>query len=222
VYIGSFWDKPINEKGILNRDLFEMEARDLVEDLRTLPRNSAIRKVNELVKRTRLAKVHALIVGHLVSQMPAMWGHDKKQQELTENIVEEFRKVQIQHGLPSGDFPNVERFRTVLQAGDIKIADWPKLKEKYLTQVDEALTKDIPSLMSKLPGMKGSSGPANTESNPFEEDQKVTGWTVTDEAKQRYAVPVFTATSANMVLLKRASLVRAPFDGATGHELFFS
>jgi len=187
VYIGSFWDMPINEKGERNADLFKAEADDLVEDLRSLPRNSAIRKVNELVKRTRLAKVHALIVGHLKAQMPSMWGHEKKQQELTEGIVEEFRKVQIKHGLPSGDFPNVERFRNVLSGGDIKMSDWPVLKDKYIVAVDEALTKDIPSLMSKLPGYgKSAGGSASATANPFEEEQAVTGWTVTDEAKARY------------------------------------
>jgi GTPase SAR1 family protein len=186
VYIGSFWDQPLNPKGEQNRSLFEAEATDLIEDLRTLPRNSAIRKVNELVKRTRLAKVHALIIGHLKDQMPSMWGHEKKQTELTTNIVDEFRKVQIKYGLPSGDFPNVERFRAVLNGGDIKMSDWPKLKDKYITAVDDALTKDIPSLMAKLPGMAGSQGKGASGDNPFEEDEKVKGWTVTDEAKARY------------------------------------
>merc|ERR1711939_1052192 len=86
VYIGSFWDKPINEKGMLNKELFEAEAKDLVEDLRTLPRNSAIRKVNELVKRARLAKVHALLIGHLRDEMPSVFGKEKAQAKLTEGI----------------------------------------------------------------------------------------------------------------------------------------
>ena len=40
-----------------NAALFDMEERDLMNDLRELPRNSAVRKINELVKRCRLAKV---------------------------------------------------------------------------------------------------------------------------------------------------------------------
>jgi len=152
VYIGSFWDMPLNEKGARNADLFEAEAKDLTEDLRGLPRNSAIRKVNELVKRTRLAKVHALIIGHLQSQMPTMWGHEKKQKELTDGIVDEFRKIQMKHGLPSGDFPNVERFKTILAGADINFNDFAKLKEKYITAIDTALQHDIPQLMAKLPG----------------------------------------------------------------------
>lgn len=66
------------------------------------------------------------------------------------------------------------------------MSDWPKLKDKYITAVDDALTKDIPSLMAKLPGMAGSQGKGASGDNPFEEDEKVKGWTVTDEAKARY------------------------------------
>ena len=65
-----------------NATLFEMEEKDLMRDLRDLPRNSAIRKINELVKRVRLAKVHAYIIGHLKEQMPMLLGQTKKQQQL--------------------------------------------------------------------------------------------------------------------------------------------
>jgi hypothetical protein len=62
--------------------LFEMEEKDLMRDLRDLPRNSAVRKINELVKRVRLAKVHAYLIGHLKEQMPMLMGHSKKQKEV--------------------------------------------------------------------------------------------------------------------------------------------
>jgi hypothetical protein len=41
-----------------------------------------VRKINELVKRVRLAKVHAYIIGHLKEQMPVMMGHAKKQTQV--------------------------------------------------------------------------------------------------------------------------------------------
>jgi EH domain-containing protein 1 len=55
VYVGSFWDQPLVFED--NASLFEAEENDLMNDLRSLPRNSAMRKINELVKRTKLAKV---------------------------------------------------------------------------------------------------------------------------------------------------------------------
>lgn len=54
VYIGSFWDQPFLHAE--NRALFEAEASDLIGDLQTLPDNAALRKINDLIKRARLAK----------------------------------------------------------------------------------------------------------------------------------------------------------------------
>lgn len=55
VYVGSFWDK-INKESE-NYPLLVAEQTDLLADLRDLPRNAAIRKINEIVKRARTAKV---------------------------------------------------------------------------------------------------------------------------------------------------------------------
>lgn len=55
VYIGSFWDNPLHFDE--NRKLFELEEQDLFNDLKSLPKNAALRKLNDLIKRARLAKV---------------------------------------------------------------------------------------------------------------------------------------------------------------------
>ena len=75
---------------------------------RELPRNSAVRKINELVKRCRLAKVHAYIIGHLRAQMPQMMGKEKVQKKLIADMAGVFRSVMKQHNLAPGDFPDLE------------------------------------------------------------------------------------------------------------------
>ncbi|GMR30435.1 hypothetical protein PMAYCL1PPCAC_00629 [Pristionchus mayeri] len=74
VYIGSFWDRPLHYD--INRRLFLDEQRDLFADLQGLPRDAALRKLNDLIKRARLAKVHAYIIAELDSQMPWMFWKD--------------------------------------------------------------------------------------------------------------------------------------------------
>ncbi|VTJ75033.1 Hypothetical predicted protein [Marmota monax] len=57
VYIGSFWAQPLQNTD--NRRLFEAEAQDLFRDIQSLPQKAAVRKLNDLIKRARLAKYHA-------------------------------------------------------------------------------------------------------------------------------------------------------------------
>ena len=92
-----------------------------------------MRKVNELVKRVRLAKAHAYIVGHLKKEMPSMWGKEKAQAKLMANLEEHFLKVHRAHQLPVGDFPDVAKFREVMSANDL--TKFPKLDLKLIAQV---------------------------------------------------------------------------------------
>ena len=55
VFIGSFGDKPYHNDYF--RRLFELESQDLFKDLQSVCMNSALRKLNDLIKRARLAKV---------------------------------------------------------------------------------------------------------------------------------------------------------------------
>lgn len=90
-------------------------------DLRYLPRNAAVRKINELVKRSRcvvvlwwiassaqvlfapsLARVHALIISHIKQEMPSFFGKGKKQQAICDNLLDHFKSVMRKNRLPPG------------------------------------------------------------------------------------------------------------------------
>lgn len=148
VYIGSFWDRPLCEAGASNREIFEVEESDLLTDLRSLPQHSAVRKINELVKRARLAKVHALLVSHLRANMPYLWGHKKKQDRLAMRLTDEYSKVQKAHGLAAGDFPSVEKFRSGLDAFDL--SEFPTISKRLMDVADGAMSRDIPKLMMSI------------------------------------------------------------------------
>eukprot|EP00730_Choanoeca_flexa_P016533 TRINITY_DN7837_c0_g1_i3.p1 TRINITY_DN7837_c0_g1~~TRINITY_DN7837_c0_g1_i3.p1 ORF type:complete len:581 (+),score=161.90 TRINITY_DN7837_c0_g1_i3:79-1821(+) len=156
VYISSFSARPFEPES--NIALFEKEREDLLKEMRDLPRNSAMRKINELVKRTRYVKVHALLIGYIKSQMPSMWGKQAKQNQLIANMKEVFRTVQRQYHLPVGDFPNIEHFTNCIK--DYDFSKFPKLDEEIIAQMDQVLSRDVPKLMNQFPPEREDAGQA--------------------------------------------------------------
>uniref|UniRef100_A0A5F9DEK2 EH domain containing 3 n=1 Tax=Oryctolagus cuniculus TaxID=9986 RepID=A0A5F9DEK2_RABIT len=143
VYIGSFWSHPLLIPD--NRKLFEAEEQDLFRDIQSLPRNAALRKLNDLIKRARLAKVHAYIISSLKKEMPSVFGKDNKKKELVNNLAEIYGRIEREHQISPGDFPNLKRMQDQLQAQDF--SKFQPLKSKLLEVVDDMLAHDIAQLM---------------------------------------------------------------------------
>jgi len=150
VYVGSFWEEGL--KNLDNADLFEMEEKDLMKDLAVLPRQSAVRKINELVKRIRKVKTLSYIIGYLKQQMPNLMGREKKQQKLINDLPNVFRTIMKKYNLSPGDFPDITVFSSKLK--DTKFSEFSALKEEQLTMLEKCLTVDIPKLMEQLPSEK--------------------------------------------------------------------
>jgi hypothetical protein len=146
VYIGSFWD---HTKDVDHKELLGNEQKDLLNDLHALPKNAAVRKVNEIIKRARLARVHAQILNHLRAQMPAMFGKSAKQDKLIKNLASEFTAVQRQFHLPVGDFPEFQRFQERLRKYDFDAI--PRMSSKAMQSLELALSKDLPALIHSFP-----------------------------------------------------------------------
>eukprot|EP00644_Phytophthora_capsici_P016738 jgi/Phyca11/122330/e_gw1.47.420.1 len=206
VYLGSFWSQPRQQHGEdgTPEALFDAEERDLLDELRALPQHAAVRKVNELVKRARLAKVHACLLGHLRDKMPAVFGMEKKQRELIENMAENFREVQRKYHLPPGDFPPLDAF--VRQCADRKFTKFPSLKSRELQDIDDMLTKDIPALMASLPkhskvgvaGVECSDGASSN--NPFAAAMSASGGRLQWEEELMGRKPEYDAIFSSLAL----------------------
>nr|KAF6269825.1 EH domain containing 1 [Pipistrellus kuhlii] len=143
VYIGSFWSHPLLIPD--NRKLFEAEEQDLFKDIQSLPRNAALRKLNDLIKRARLAKVHAYIISSLKKEMPNMFGKESKKKELVNNLGEIYAKIEREHQISAGDFPSLRKMQELLQTQDF--TKFQALKPKLLDTVDDMLANDIARLM---------------------------------------------------------------------------
>lgn len=147
VYLGSYWDNPLQFD--VNRKLFELEEQDLFMDLQTLPKNAALRKLNDLIKRARLAKVHAYIISHLKKEMPSMFGKDSKKKDLIKGLPEIYISLQREHQISPGDFPNIDRMKEVLEHQDF--TKFHAMKPKLIETVDHMLQVDIARLMQMIP-----------------------------------------------------------------------
>lgn len=147
VYIGSFWDQPLRYD--MNRRLFEDEEQDLFKDLQSLPRNAALRKLNDLIKRARLAKVHAYIISELRKEMPSVFGKDSKKKDLIKNLGAIYDRIQKEHLISPGDFPELKKMQEVLYNMDF--TKFQPMKPKLLEIVDRMLADDISTLMSQIP-----------------------------------------------------------------------
>ncbi|XP_046669543.1 EH domain-containing protein 3 isoform X4 [Homalodisca vitripennis] len=147
VYIGSFWDQPLRYD--VNRRLFEDEEQDLFKDMQSLPRNAALRKLNDLIKRARLAKVHAYIISSLRKEMPSMFGKDGKKKDLIKNLGAIYEQIQREHQISPGDFPELKRMQEGLQHQDF--TKFQLIKPRLLEVVDKMLAEDIARLMAQIP-----------------------------------------------------------------------
>ena len=54
--------------------LFETERQELYSELRRMPSMAAVRRINEVIRRARLALAHALVCATLRNMMPSLWG----------------------------------------------------------------------------------------------------------------------------------------------------
>jgi len=143
---------------------------------------SAVRKINELVKRVRLCKVHAYIISHLKEQMPMLMGHAKKQTQLIETLPAVFRTIMKRYNLAPGDFPDLEDFKSKLLEQDF--SKFNTLKQKLIDESEIVLSVDFPRLMEALPRSADTyapkpilnpSAPPGEEANPFGEENPFGG-----------------------------------------------
>jgi len=165
VYVGSFWDQPYVDNH--NADLFDLEAEDLIADLKSLPRHRVTRKINEFVKRTRQFKVHCLILKELKAQF-GMFGKGGTQKKILATMPAQFKSIADKHGLTLADFPNPNKFSQIIGNHDIKA--FPKIKPKYLEGIDSVLHEEVPRMMKMLPGENDSvsgTGGSQGKFNPF-------------------------------------------------------
>lgn len=168
VYTGSYWDQPL-----VNDDFEAMFSEDenlLIDELIDLPRSCAERKLNELVKRIRIIKVHVCLLSYLKKQMPRWVGKQKAQKRLTEKMEHIFDMVRMQHDLSPGDFPEVSAFVKSLEDQDF--SQFPIADRQTIQTLDDLILKDIPNIVKGTNGVTGSKIVSDQLMNELKSEEK--------------------------------------------------
>ncbi|XP_061775011.1 EH domain-containing protein 2-like isoform X2 [Nerophis ophidion] len=146
VYIGSFWSEP--RQTCDHYELIELEEEDLLADIRNLPHNAAVRKLNDLVKRARLVRAHAHIISYLKQEMPTFFCKESTKHNLIYQLPVIFTKIQQQHRVPAGDFPDCTKMQEQLLGQNF--SKFKKLKPSLMSSLDKLLNNDIANLVPML------------------------------------------------------------------------
>ena len=151
VFLGSFWDQPLHNDE--QRRLFEQEENDLYTAISLLPRNAATRQLNDLIKRARLARVHAYLMDYFKSEMPSVFGKSAKQKQMIKDLGQICQDLAKKHNLPLGDFPNVAALQKKLTemdfAKDLQFSQ--KDLAKRMRHLEKLLDTDVQKLLKLIP-----------------------------------------------------------------------
>jgi len=163
MFIGSFWEQEYKCKDL--ERLLNQDRKDLIQELRDLPRNVCVRRVNEVVARARMVKVHMAICAALRARLPmvGICGRRRRYERwLCDRLPEVYQEVMKEHQFAPGDMPPADRFRERL----LLFRDFSRFlrwSERTMADLDRLIAVDVPRLMALVGGVSASGLQARQE-----------------------------------------------------------
>merc|ERR1712061_931862 len=105
IYMGSFWDQPLREGS--HKMMMEKDMAILLADLQDLPNEVSEQRIQEMVIRIRLLRVHMCLMASLRAEMPWFCGKAKRKRHLLDNLELVIANVCEQYGFSKGDLRSV-------------------------------------------------------------------------------------------------------------------
>ncbi|KFR08361.1 EH domain-containing protein 2, partial [Nipponia nippon] len=105
VFIGSFWSEPLLIAD--NRQLLSAGGDPGARDRR----RAVPCRAGGPDGAPRCPQVHAHIISRLKKEMPSVFGKDNKKKQLIAKLPLLFTRIQLEHHIPPGDFPDCARMQ---------------------------------------------------------------------------------------------------------------
>merc|ERR1719277_2233390 len=163
-------------------------------DLKNLKREGLMEKLNKFIQRVKLAKAHATLMDYLRKKISGVFGSKKDRWDnVIRTLPDIYKQIEGKNGLASGDFPDVKIMQEQLRSFD-KYSDIPRLKQKYIDNVDQVLADMAPLMAATKKAFGKKSEPTEleaTDSEPkaFDKDREPTEAEVTDPEPVRSPSP---------------------------------
>jgi len=144
VYTGSYWNG-----ALINNDfgrMFEKDEKLLVRELVDLPRCAAERKVNQMVNRIRLVKVHVCILGTLSKMTPRLFGKKSSREKILSELDLIMDTVRVEFGLSHGDMPCPNEFAQCLK-NFLDFSVFPSTDRALIGRLDSLIEEGIPGII---------------------------------------------------------------------------
>lgn len=97
--------------------------------------------------------------------MPAVFGKEKKKEQLLNKLSDVYLKIQREHNISPGDFPPVLKFKEQLRKYDF--SKFSPLRLKLIEHLNRMLANDIPRLMGMIPMEKDSNSDSTVRGGAF-------------------------------------------------------
>ncbi|KAM3723112.1 EH domain-containing protein [Dirofilaria immitis] len=149
VFIGSFCCA--DSKDAISsevHEIFTQEYIDFFDELKLLPSGCNVRKLNDVIKRAKKLKIHALTMEYLLKKMWCKSNAELKRVVTQRNLLRILDDFKYRLRVAESDFPDIAPF--VEKAHLSYIKGWNKVDEDLMHNLDQFINEDIPRMVAAV------------------------------------------------------------------------
>uniref|UniRef100_A0A8R1XZ86 Dynamin-type G domain-containing protein n=1 Tax=Onchocerca volvulus TaxID=6282 RepID=A0A8R1XZ86_ONCVO len=149
VFIGSFCTA--DSKDTISsevHEIFTQEYIDFFDELKLLPSGCNVRKLNDVIKRAKKLKIHALVMERLLRKMWFKSSAELKRVVTQNNLLRILDDFKYRLRIAESDLPDIPLF--VEKAHLSYFKGWHKVDEEQMHNLDQFISDDIPRMVAAV------------------------------------------------------------------------